>query len=632
MKKIHIILIILILSVSMNSFALAGIYDGLVAYYPFNGNANDESGNGNDGAVYDANLTSDRFESPVSAYSFDGNADYIRLANSSQLNVGSGDASIAAWIKYSQEQPHEWEGINIGAIAGKGFLSENAGHGLYVADGKVYYQIRQASLDPYRYVNYAESNNLLNDGKWHLVIGTVDRDDPNGVKLFVDGVLQAKTDNPLSLTGMILSNEQGFTIGAMERQFNVAFIFFGEIDDVRIYNRALTEEEILELYEKQGDDLDGGYNVTSELWTKAVLRVPGNPVTLIWKMVGADITPSGDQVISGYFYADPNDFAYGSEYNPELFVKIYVAKNGWCNIAYNHVTVDDVMVYSAHNYAGAPTQTSLTSLTNRLEEHQYNTVALDNSLQSSGGGSLTSSSNGYFLTSELWAKTILQPTSGPVNLIWKEVGSDTTPSGDRVISGYFYASPDEFPYGSQYNPEAFVKIYIASNGWTNIAFNHVSVDGVDISSAQNFSGAADQSGIATLNDRLLEHQYDKVSSTSNPLVGNWIQVNFLGDDDNGVWDQDSTTGIGFVAKITENEWIETDQYGEGCSVTFSYSVDNNNRYFKVATSVSDKCPFPVNAFLNESGRLEFTDGNNIMIEHFDVQPGDTLFAFKWRRQ
>jgi len=50
----------------------AGINDGLVAYYPFNGNANDESGNGNNGTVNGATLTSDRFGNANSAYSFDG--------------------------------------------------------------------------------------------------------------------------------------------------------------------------------------------------------------------------------------------------------------------------------------------------------------------------------------------------------------------------------------------------------------------------------------------------------------------------------------------------------------------------------------------------------------------------------
>ena len=112
-----------------------------------------------------------------------------------------------------------------------------------------------------------------------------------------------------------------------------------------------------------------GDHLTASLWAKAVLDVPGSPVTLVWKMVGADITPSGDQVVSGYFYADPADFAYGSVYNPEVFVKIYIAANGWANIAFNHVTVDPVTVYSALHYAGSATQTGTTTLSNRLVEH-----------------------------------------------------------------------------------------------------------------------------------------------------------------------------------------------------------------------------------------------------------------------
>ena len=256
--------------------------------------------------------------------------------------------------------------------------------------------------------------------------------------------------------------------------------------------------------------VDGGYDVTSELWAKAVLEVPGSPVTLIWRMVGSDITPSGDQVVSGYFYADPSDFAFGSQYNPELFVKIYVAANGWANIAFNHVTVDPVTVYSSHNYSGSPTQSKTATLNERLVEHQYNGVNIDTTLKTSLVKSSASSFSGYSITSELWAKAVLQASSGSVYLIWKEVGTDTTPSGDMVVSGYFYADPDSFSYGSVYNPEIFVKVYIASNGWANMAFNHVTVDDVDISSAKDISGLVDQFETATLNERLLEHQYDGV--------------------------------------------------------------------------------------------------------------------------
>jgi hypothetical protein len=119
---------------------------------------------------------------------------------------------------------------------------------------------------------------------------------------------------------------------------------------------------------------DGGYDVGSDLWLKAILQVPGNPVTLIWKLVGTSTTPSGDTVISGYFYANPGDFAYGNMYNPEAFVKIYIATSGWANIAFNHVTVDPVSVYSAHHYSGSAQQSGQITLGTRLAEHTYTGV------------------------------------------------------------------------------------------------------------------------------------------------------------------------------------------------------------------------------------------------------------------
>ena len=256
---------------------------------------------------------------------------------------------------------------------------------------------------------------------------------------------------------------------------------------------------------------DGGYDVTSSLWVKAVLQVSGAPVTLVWKAVGTDITPSGDQVISGYFYADPSIFAYGSEFNPELFIKIYIARSGWCNIAFNHVTVDDVTVSSAHQYTGAAQQTGAATLSSRLVEHEYNGVGIQNTTQANGALAPSSTDDGYTMTSGLWAKAVLQPSSGPVTLIWKEVGSDITPSGDKVVSGYFYADPADFAYGSEFNPEILVKIYIAKSGWCNIAFNHVTVDNVSISSAHNYAGSANQFGTASLTSRLVEDSYERVN-------------------------------------------------------------------------------------------------------------------------
>jgi hypothetical protein len=283
---------------------------------------------------------------------------------------------------------------------------------------------------------------------------------------------------------------------------------------------------------------DGGYDVTSSLWAKAVLQVattPVTPVTLKWKLVGTDITPSGDQVISGYFYADPNDFAYGSQYNPEVFVKIYIAKNGWCNIAYNHVTVDNVTVSSALNYNGQPNKTGSVTLSSRLAEHQYNGVNIDHSLSASGmeigsDSSLisplasTATGGGYVINSGLWAKAVLQVATTPVTpvtLIWKEVGIDTTKTGARVVSGYFYADPATFAYGSEFNPEVFIKIYIDPNGWANIASNHVTVDDVIVSSSYQYNGTPSKTSTISLKSsgkRLAEHSYTGVIIESSQSV------------------------------------------------------------------------------------------------------------------
>jgi len=90
-----IVLTIIVLLVF--GITLADLNEGLVAHYPFNGNANDESGNGNDGTVYGATLTTDRFGDENSAYSFDGVDDGIVIQDNASFN--NGIISLIAWIK-----------------------------------------------------------------------------------------------------------------------------------------------------------------------------------------------------------------------------------------------------------------------------------------------------------------------------------------------------------------------------------------------------------------------------------------------------------------------------------------------------------------------------------------------------
>ena len=74
--------------------------NGLVAFYPFNGNANDESGNGHDGTINgNAALVPDRFNTSDRAFTFPNQSSNISLANSINLNLETG-FTINAWVKY----------------------------------------------------------------------------------------------------------------------------------------------------------------------------------------------------------------------------------------------------------------------------------------------------------------------------------------------------------------------------------------------------------------------------------------------------------------------------------------------------------------------------------------------------
>jgi hypothetical protein len=202
----------------------------LVAYFPFNGNANDESGNGNNGAVYGATLTTDRFGNANSAYSFDGN-DYIVIADSDSLDVDNA-ISIVAWAKTSSNSYDQM-------ILEKGRWDNwgNGEYGLLINEwptyaGKGRFQIYEAAP------SCVDSLYPINDGEWHFIVGTWDG---NRLSIYVDGQLS----NNVNSTGILTKDDEYLTIGS---RYGYEDFFQGKIDDIRIYNRALSVAEIQELY------------------------------------------------------------------------------------------------------------------------------------------------------------------------------------------------------------------------------------------------------------------------------------------------------------------------------------------------------------------------------------------------
>ncbi len=104
-KQIKIMMTVVCMMLLVANSVFAGLNDGLAAYWSFDGNANDGSGNGNNGTVYGASLTSDRFGTANSAVSFDGVNDFISFSDvmdNSWDNVFAGQDkgfTISAWIR-----------------------------------------------------------------------------------------------------------------------------------------------------------------------------------------------------------------------------------------------------------------------------------------------------------------------------------------------------------------------------------------------------------------------------------------------------------------------------------------------------------------------------------------------------
>src|SRR6266516_2522215 len=90
-------ILVVTVSLTVQVHAQTFLTNGLVAYYPFNGNANDASGNGNNGTNYGAVLTTDRFGNTSQAYLFDGASAFINYGNPASLTV-SNALTLTAWV------------------------------------------------------------------------------------------------------------------------------------------------------------------------------------------------------------------------------------------------------------------------------------------------------------------------------------------------------------------------------------------------------------------------------------------------------------------------------------------------------------------------------------------------------
>ncbi len=219
--------------------------NGLVAWYPFNGNANDESGNGMNGNVTGATLTNDRKNSVNSAYNFDfvgatfGNKnDEIYIPYYSKLNISN--ISVSTWI---YPRSYYWTG-NSGSSSA---IIKRFQYGYSNPKGEVWgVNFNTTSINAF-IMNVSGNtqtvvyNSPIPLNSWSNIIFTY-----NGtvLNLFLNGNIVASKNTNIILN---VSGNSGISIGESNQANGYWDFTDGKIDDIGIWNRALTQEEITNL-------------------------------------------------------------------------------------------------------------------------------------------------------------------------------------------------------------------------------------------------------------------------------------------------------------------------------------------------------------------------------------------------
>ena len=219
--------------------------DGLVGFWGFNGNAVDESGNGNDGVVYGATLTTDRNGEVDRAYEFDGATNYIDCGSLGQIPGTVSDITQSAWFLAPTDQSpyckmsimsrrqslgEGWPTIGAGADGGSSFPPVDQAYFFLNASGYI------TGVQ-----NALYSSDVTTDGNWHFIVGTKSG---STYKMYFDGELQGTYVDDYSLTSNsnLLMGHEAFW------GFNCERWFSGKLDEIGIWDRALSEAEVLALF------------------------------------------------------------------------------------------------------------------------------------------------------------------------------------------------------------------------------------------------------------------------------------------------------------------------------------------------------------------------------------------------
>jgi len=208
---------------------MPGIPKDMVSYWRLSNT--DDSVLSNDGTAYGAGAIDDRFGNPYSAFHFDGIGDYIDIPYDPSLEPS--EVTVALWFKQSSVPSTRYAFISNWIKPGTDGTGE---YGYWLGIGKdskvLWYLGHDDQISALR-------SSKIEDNQWHHVVAT---SDGSTAKVYVDGVLEAsESTDPIVYYDTHISLKIGRDVSG--------YYFGGRIDDVMIFDRALTPAEVRSLYD-----------------------------------------------------------------------------------------------------------------------------------------------------------------------------------------------------------------------------------------------------------------------------------------------------------------------------------------------------------------------------------------------
>jgi hypothetical protein len=231
--------------------AIDSLKVGLVAYYPFDNTGADSSGNNNNGTVYDITSATDRFGNVMGAYYFNGTSSYISVPDNQSLRLNNTNFTLNAWIKTGAYSSSYAENILAKRIAG--------------ANNGWIFGILGEAVSPTGVIDFGPGGGAINAfgitavslNQWHMltVIYMLSK---LQIDMYIDGA-QIGTVTGTYNNGVFGSSSSGVIspnasesalmyIGRDDPSQPDNYFFNGSMDDIRIYSRAISKNQIQQLF------------------------------------------------------------------------------------------------------------------------------------------------------------------------------------------------------------------------------------------------------------------------------------------------------------------------------------------------------------------------------------------------